>query len=600
MSKTAIKGKERTQRLDLAVKEAREDKGPIDKRFTLMKTPSTATDASKAAGGTTEVCDPTPEQLDRINQFTRRTVQANEVAVFTTLSCNDLVDRDDDYFTTDTVKEFASLPEPYGAIGKSYMVGHDYSTLPVGRIFGAGTQDIDGATFMTNEVYVPRIDANKSFLENQEFGVYWAVSVGVLLDENNCSLGFCKTPMTRWGFCYNGHDKGAFYLEDGETDSWGYPMAVDPNTPGAQKCLGEMKGAKDFYELSQVFLGAQFFAALDKTPGLKGVMKAAAASKVPILGLSRKESDALPLPHLDPRAAHALQQFGAKWDGEGILKWKDDQRLVWTFDPENSEVMCLGKAADESPEGDEEAVDDTTTTEEEQDGAAQAESDPDALGEDDGEQPITADGGADDGEGDDAVDDGSEVGEGDGSERGVGSTDADGSTDDNTNDENESEEKAVSKAAVIKSLKGLKAPSAVLSAVEGASGDSLDAALSPLLKALRDKDAEVVALTPKAALGDEYLKSLKADALDWYVRANQESEGKGVNTDLFSKMLDQCGDSHELISGLRDMQKGLAQAKFPKAVRRSTFEVDANKAAPAAVPDIPDVDNDRTVKRIHG
>jgi hypothetical protein len=147
-------------------------------------------------------------------------------------------------------------------------------------------------------------------------------------------------------------------------------------------------------------------------------------------------------------------------------------------------------------------------------------------------------------------------------------------------------------------LRGLKAPSAVLSAVEGATGDSLDAALAPLIKTLGEQDVQIKTLEPKAALGSKYVDSLKAGALDWYVKANQ-TDGKGVNTDLFSKMLDQCGESVELIQGLSDMQKGLAQAKFPSAVRRSTFPDNANEPGGADVPVLPKGD-DKTVSRIHG
>ena len=590
-----MKTKTRTKSLSEALREIKDQKvdaGPIDKRLTAMKTASA--DSKAASGGIGKAADgsdgmePTPEQLDRVNQFTRRTVQAHEVAVFSTLSMNDLVDRDDEYFTTDTVKEFASLPDPFGFVGKSYMVGHDYTKLPVGRIFGVDTTEEHDALFLTNEIYIPRTDANKSFIENIDFGVNWAVSVGVMLGANNCSLTFCGAQMSRWGFCYEGHDKSSFYVEDGETDSWGYPLAVDPKTPGAQKCLGEMSEAKDAYELSQVFLGAQFYASLEKSPDFKGVIKAASAAKVPLLGLSREEAKSLPLPHLDDRAAHALKNFGAEWDEDGVLKWVDDQSLVWNYSPEDSEVTCLGKkdAADDSADD----------TKEEQDGTAQAEPDSEPHGEDDGvegSEPGVG-GSADAGEGDDAADGSAgqpvEGSQGDGSD---GSVDASAAN-------NENEEKAVSKAALLKSLRTLKAPATILSAVEGVQGDSLDAALSPLLSALNESNKAVSELTPKAALGDKFLSAKRAEALDWYVKANQVEGSKGVNTDLFSKMLDNAGENVELIDGLIEMQKGLAQAKFPAAVRRSSFPSNANEPTPPGEVTLGKDEADKSVSRLHG
>jgi hypothetical protein len=590
-----MKVKQRTKTLSEALREVKEQKvdaGPIDKRLTSIKA---AGQTTKAVGDSaTATMEPTPEQLDRVNQFTRRTVQAHEVAVFSTLSCNDLVDRDDEFFTTDTVKEFSSLPEPYGPVGKSYMVGHDYNTLPVGRIFGVGVEDgPEGGTFLTNEVYIPRTDANKAFIENIDFGVNWAVSVGVMLSANNCSLSFCGAQMSRYGFCYEGHDKGAFYVEDGETDSWGYPLPVEAGTAGAEKCLGKMSGAKDFYELSQVFLGAQFYASLEKTPGFEGVIKAASATKVPLLGLSRTEAKALPLPHLDERAAHALKNFGATWDAEGVLNWTDDQKLAWSYDPEDSSVLCLGKSA---------ASDDVGVNKEENDGAAQAEPDAGTHGADDGQPGSVGDldGGADEGGGASAADG---AGDGDRSAEGVGSDGAVGNPvvpdPQDGNNNNQDEEKAVSKAAVLKTLASLKAPATVLSAVEGAAGDSLDAALSPLLKTLGDQDEKIKALTPKAAMGDAFLASKRSEAVDWFVRANQSEAGKGVNTDTFQKLLSAAGENIDVIDSLIEMQKGLAQAKFPDAVRRSSFPADANTATPPSEVSIPD-STDKSVERLHG
>lgn len=575
--------------------ESRNSKG-IDKRVTTFKGESASKDTSGTGALDTGPMTPTPEQLEKINRFTRTAKTADELVVFPTLSCNDLYDRDDERFVTDTVKEFASLPEPYGPVGKSYMVGHDYTKLPVGRIFDTSTETIDGALFLKNKVYIPKTASNETLIENIDFGVNWAVSVGVMLESSECGLTFCGAPMSGWGWCYEGHDKGYFYVEDGETDSWGYPLPVDGKTAGAQKCIGLMKGAKDFFELSQVFLGAQFYAALEKQPGFSGVIKAASAAKVPLLGLSQKEAAALSevMPHLDGRAAHALKAFGATWDADGVLKWTDDQKLVWTYDPAEAEgVMCLGKEASSNDEDDDE--------EDGTDGSStQEQPDEDALGSDDAvvDEPASEAVGVS--EGDDAGDGGTgtgEVSEGGGSDGEVdpATTDAEVDPDDETE-----EEKAVSKASVLKCLRTLKAPSTVLSAVESATGDSLDAALTPLLGLVASQSAQIVTLSTKADLGDAYLASQRAEAIDWYVRANAV-EGKGVNTDQFQKMLDQCGDNLELIKSLANMQKELAQAKFPGAVRRSSFPSDANKASEPKALTIEGVESaDSKVSRLHG
>lgn len=581
-----MKTKQRTKRLDVAVAEDKAASkalgGGVDKRATTFS--ATTKDAS-GTGETGGVMEPTSEQLAKINEFTRSPKQASDLAVFSTWSCNDLEDRDIEKFTTDTVLDFAKLPQPFSPIGKSYMVGHDYTKLPVGRIFDASSEKKDGVTWLKNDVYIPRTDANKSLIENIDFGVNWAVSVGVMLESSECGLTFCGAQMSRYGFCYSGHDKGYFYKEDGEEDSWGYPMPVPEETAGAQKCIGLMKGAKDFYELSQVFLGAQFYAELEKSPNFSGVIKAASAKGIPVIGLSAKEAEELDpvMPHMDPRAIHAQRQFGAKViDDAGTLEWKDDNNLVWNYSPTDSEVMCLGKQSDNSEESDDGS-------------AAQAEPDAAALGEDDGVEGGVG-GGSDEVHGASA-DDGQpgsaeQVGEGAGSD---GSVDPDATA-------SASEGEAVSKAAVLTALRGLKAPSVVLSAVESAQGEDLGAALSPLLATLAASQKEVESLSAKAALGTKYVDSLKSEAIDWYVRANTVEGSKGVNTDLFGKMLDQCGDSVELIEGLLNMQKGLAQAKFPAAVRRSTFPDNANEPSGAKLPELEggSPKEDKTVSRIHG
>jgi hypothetical protein len=123
----------------------------VSKRSTSLKTAKLAGDPESSG-----VNAPTSEQLAAINQYTRTPKTADEVAVFHTLSCNDLEDRDEDKFTTETVKGFAELAAPYGPNGKSFMVGHDYTKLPVGRIFETDTAKVEGGLFMTNGIYVPR------------------------------------------------------------------------------------------------------------------------------------------------------------------------------------------------------------------------------------------------------------------------------------------------------------------------------------------------------------------------------------------------------------------------------------------------------------
>jgi hypothetical protein len=626
----------------------------IEKRVTTFKGTAAKDATDDASGGgaiSASPMAPNEEQLARINQYTRTPKTAAELVVFETLSCNDLFDRDDERFTTDTVKGFAKLPEPLGPVGKAYMVSHDYSKLPVGRIFGAGTKSVtvdeatgDKALFLTNEVYIPNTDTNKALIEGIDFGINWAVSVGVMLEASKCSLSFCDGDMMgfgRWAWCSNGHDKGEFYTADAEKDNWGYYIPCDAGVKGAEKCRTDMVGAKDFFELSQCFLGAQFYAALDgeKSVTARNIIKAASARHIPIIGLSAKEAtDILSGVGVDPRVHDAIKRFGAKPDDEGTIKWTDDNNLVWTFDSDSG-VLCLGTSSDNiRKEGDDG---------EGQSASGQPDDGTQRAGEGE-QQPNGSDPVADAGLGADAEDgrtgtvDDAEVGREDGS---VGKdaghshahTHADGTshnhvhthsggngydhttsdsvshthahdTGGSTNDTDaDGKEAAVSKKAVLAALRSLHAPDTVLREVEGSTGDGLDTVLLPIVHRMTELETSVKAMTPKAALGEQFITAKRTDAIKWFVRANQQ-DNKGVDTTQFERMLDAYGDNVELFDLMIEQQKMLAQAKFPDAtrIRRSTLPENPNEPEAPKVPAISAGDGDvaersgKVVSRIHG
>ena len=67
------------------------------------------------------------------------------------------------------------------------------------------------------------------------------------------------------------------------------------------------------------------------------------------------------------------------------------------------------------------------------------------------------------------------------------------------------------------------------------------------------------------------------------------------------------GDDVDLLKAMADEQKELAQAKFPKSVRRSSFDRNPNEAEALSGISFDDGevkeggdDNDKRVKRIHG
>lgn len=524
------------RRLDLELRDARNEHGGKKPEYDIHKTIVRARKDEGVDGAVaSESLRPSDEQLAKINQFTRRDVTAEEVVVFPTMSCNDLDDRDDDRFSTQCVKDFAALEGTYSPVGKSFMLSHDYTKLPVGRIFDVGTENVDGATFLTNDVYIPNTKQNQDFIENVDFGIYWAVSVGVVLNAAQCTVG----EPHEWGyfrwFCNEGHEKGLFYdPKSTEKDSWGYPIPVESNTPGAVKSIREMFQPRDFYELSMVYLGAQYYAELaDKSPELAGIIKAASAKSIPVIGLKQEEAAELPLRHVPDKLKAASSRFTIEELEDGQKRWVDDERLVWLYNPEDDGVTCLGRSEEAAPE----SAEPPNPSEASSEDAPGVEGTPP---EETSVPKIT--------EGDDEVD----------------------------------------LKAVIAAATKAKLPSPLLErfaeiskAVENPENffNELFVATSKHISSLQE---ELKQLEPKAAAGDAYVKDVRADVIHWYAMAMRDPANpeKGVNTDSVERLLDKVGDDLDVLKELREQYQTTARAKFPEAVRRSSFPTDPHERAP--------------------
>jgi hypothetical protein len=392
-----------------------------------------------------------------------------------------------------------------------------------------------------------------------------------------------------------------------------------------------------------------------------------------------------------------MAKYAVEHDGE-TLRWADEEGLLWTFDPEVGEVLCLGKQtsdedaddpnADSDPaDEDNDSVtddsdeDDDDTGEEDEDGShkqlggrRQAD-DPDAQRAPDHVEPATERGPSDSGgrqhgqgesdrqlagsvgdltalkerlavcrgkvatlskatddeSSDDNDENATELAEAidavldevsdaldneeydqassllDSAETTVdqlievlGGTDAD---DEDTNNAKGVEE--LSKKAVLAAATKARVPASILTKVNEAEGNGLDVLLREVVTSGQQAITRVTELEPKAALGDAYVKDLRTQAIDWYVKAHQVGENAPVNVENFTKILDACGDNHELIKSLAEEQRDAARAKFPDAVRRSGFESDPHARTmpePVQQPGDGEVDPRRSaaVRRIHG
>lgn len=535
----------------------------IDKKSVNLKAAEGAAGSTGELGGTFV---PSDEELAKINEFTKVTATADNVVAFPLMSCNDMYDRDDERFTPDTIPAFASLEPPFSFTGKSFMADHDYQMAKVrGRIFDTDTAADGDVNFLTNKVYVPKTQQYADYIENLDFGLAWAVSVGVVVDKALCSI--CDSPVYTSRFmgmswCAEGHDKGYFYVPgEEETDGWGYFVPCDPDTPGAVKAQVDLSDPIDGYEISQVILGAQYNAQLGKNPALKAIVKSATMLNVPIIGLSRKdvEETELPIPTEDDVVSSARQQYEVTSDSDGDPTWTDDDGLVWVYtinnDTNNFEVMCLGRKETSDGEG-----------EGEQGGPGSGEE-------------LRADGEGEP-EGDDATDPaaGDLTGEEPGSPPGGADADA-GQREDLSPDDDK--EKHVSKKSLLAALKVAKFPTSLIDKVEEIEGDNLPNLLGVVAAHLSEQDNTIATMQPMADMGEQYRKDLRAEAIGWYVKAHATDPNKPVSTTQFEKILDAVEGDVAVLKTLIEENKAVAKAKFPNATLQSAHAVDPSTVEPS-------------------
>lgn len=573
---------------------------PYNKRFTSMKAATTDADSSKSA-----LSRPTDKELDKINQFTQTPKTADDVVVLHTMSANDIRDRDLDMFKTACIKKFANLPAPYSSVGKSFMVGHDTSKLPTGRIFDVGTQREDDNLFLTHSVYMPNTEQYKNYLESVDFGIFWAVSVGVMIGETTCTVGKPHEGLNRW-YCSQGHEKGLWYdPSSDDTDNWGWPEPVEQGAKGAIQCGYDFDEPTDFYELSQVYLGAQYFAELGKGSALGEVIKSASHS-IPVIGLRSKEAAALPMEHLPEAVVDARRDKLIIPTTDGSFRWQDEKDFIYTYDQANGEVLCVGKAANTQAQVQEQQERlvklhdqfDNSIVKRLQDCKAKLPTYVKAAGADETDDPVATaesvdatldsmrsaladcdvDPSDDDNFGqamdlltsaDASIDSLVDM---------LGGTDPDREDDDSDPDEGKGAGLPMKKE-VQAAAKEAKMPSSILDSLAEADEDkAFDTLVSMSANRIAELEKAAKDAEPMITAGTAYLDDLRTEVKAAYVRAKQTGEAKGVSTETIDRLLKLAGDDVPLLkSMLSDFDAEVKKKVGSKAVVRSTFPVDANR-----------------------
>ena len=179
---------------------------------------------------------PEPEELEYINRFSKRKLEAGEVYAFSVKLCDNEVDRDFERFPAATLEELAPL-----FVGKSGIFDHQWSaagqTARIYRTEVVRKPDVttaagDGYCYLKGYAYMLRTEKNLPLIQEIEGGIKKEVSVGCAVSRAVCSV--CGEER-KSGRCQ--HLPGKEY--DGKL------------------CWTELTGATDAYEFSFVAVPAQ-------------------------------------------------------------------------------------------------------------------------------------------------------------------------------------------------------------------------------------------------------------------------------------------------------------------------------------------------------
>jgi len=187
---------------------------------------------------------PSPDHLKLINKYTLETMSDKDIMAFPVRAMNTMLDRDYDGFTAPCIDKLVGNKGDSGPLGKPFLCSHFPSELANGRIYLAEKETAGQIDYLKLWVYIPNTYQYQDFIENIVYGVYWAVSVGVAMGKTECTVCGCPWPNHYNMSCDNNHVKGQKY--DGVL------------------CWRQIDDVGEFYELSSVYLGAQYGAEIVK------------------------------------------------------------------------------------------------------------------------------------------------------------------------------------------------------------------------------------------------------------------------------------------------------------------------------------------------
>ena len=184
-----------------------------------------------------------PEELKKINTYTRREFQEEEIYTFSVVLCDNDVDRDYERFTTAALEQLQTM-----FLGKTGIFNHNAQAenqtariydCKVEQIPGRKTRDGEPYCRLLAKAYLPRSEKNRDFILELESGIKKEVSVGCSVGKVTCSI--CGADRKTKGCS---HKKGKTYqgklcctVLDQPTDAYEWSFVAVP----AQREAGVIK-----------------------------------------------------------------------------------------------------------------------------------------------------------------------------------------------------------------------------------------------------------------------------------------------------------------------------------------------------------------------
>ncbi len=198
-----------------------------------------------------------PEELAKINTFTRRELQEDEVYVFKAILCDNDLDRDYEHFSTQALYKLAEL-----FVGKTGIFDHNpKASNQTARVFETAVE-VDSTrktalgenyTYLSAKAYMLRNAENESLISQIDGGIKKEISVGCSVKSRVCSIcgelnGMCSH---KAGAQYDG--KLCHFTLDEVNDAYEFSFVAVPSQRHAGvikafspaevfKCLNESEG----------------------------------------------------------------------------------------------------------------------------------------------------------------------------------------------------------------------------------------------------------------------------------------------------------------------------------------------------------------------